>query len=373
MFSMRLVFAIKTMHFALGGAERVMATLCNGLADRGHDVTLVSFDHKGAEPVYELTTQVEWVRLDMGEPWAPSKLGETRRRISGLRSILRQQRPDVAAGFMHSSCIPLSIAALGTGIPLVFSEHIVPQYYRDRRLEYVLFLLCASRAARVTVISKAFIPLYPRALASKMCAVSNPVTLLSSEKASVAGEEGGAKVLLSVGRLVEQKDHAALLCALAAIAPDYPDWSLRIVGSGPLRNDLEGLARSLDIGERVALVEAVTDIAAEYRGAHLYCIPSRYEGLGLAAAEALSLGLPVVGFADCQGANELIEDGINGILVSGRDRVGSLSHALAELMGDSGLRVRLGSEGPKILDRYSPNQFVSHWETLLSSLRPDAA
>ncbi len=367
---MRLLFAIKTMHFAAGGAERVLATLCNGLAARGHDVTLVSFDPGGVQPVYRLADAVDWIRLEIGDAGARSGFGETCRRIGGLRRVLAKQDPHTAVGFMHSSCIPLAIAALGSGIPLVFSEHIVPQYYRDRRFEYFLFQICGSLAARITVISEDFIPLYPRFLASRMRAVPNPLTLLSRKKAAVLGEQGAPKVLLSVGRLVAQKDHETLLRAFAAIAPDHPEWALRIVGAGPLRAELESLARSLGIGERVTMVGTVADIAAEYLGAQLYCVPSRYEGLPLAPAEALSLGLPVVGFADCPGTDELIEDGINGILVPAGDRVGNLSRALGELMGDGGWRARLAAEGPKVTDRYSPESFVSRWETLLSALAP---
>ena len=177
-------------------------------------------------------------------------------------------------------------------------------------------------------------------------------------------------MLLTVGRLVEQKDHETLLRAFAAIAPDHPEWSLRIVGSGPLQENLKNLARSLGVDGRVVMVGTVTDIASEYLGAQLYCVPSRYEGLGLAPAEALSLGLPVVGFADCLGTNKLIEDGINGTLVPDGDRVGNLSRALVELMSDGGLRTRLAAEGPKIIDRFSTDLFVSRWDALISGLTP---
>ncbi len=364
---MRLLFAIKTMHFAAGGAERVLATLCNGLAARGHDVAIVSFDPHGVPPIYDLADAIEWMRLDIGDAGAPSGYFDTCRRIRGLRGVLVKQNPDVAVGFMHSASIPLAIAALGKGIPLVYSEHIVPEYYHDRRFEYFLFKICALLAARVTVISEDFISLYPRCLASRMCAVPNPLTLLSQKKAAVAGEQGGPKVLLSVGRLVAQKDHETLFRAFATIAPDHPDWSLRVVGSGPLHDHLKHLAQHLGVGESVEIVETVTDIASEYLGAQLYCVPSRYEGLGLAPAEALSLGLPVVGFADCLGTNELIEDGINGVLVPDGDRVGNLSRALDTLMADGGLRMRLAAKGPRIIDRYSPDLFVSRWEALLSA------
>ncbi len=364
---MRLLFVIKTMHYGKGGAERVLATLCDGLCAAGHDVTLVSFDKQVDDSFYPFDHRIRWVRLGIGDASRRSTAAETWRRITELRRVLREWRPDAAIGFMHSSCIPLALAALGSGIPTVFSEHIVPQFYRRRRLEYAAFVACGFLAKRFVVISERFLAAYPGILGRRLTAISNPIVSLSDERADVRGGADG-KLLLSVGRLDPQKDHDTLLRAFAGLSGRFPDWRLRIIGAGPLQEKLSVLIETLGLAGRVELLPPVEDIAGAYLSAQAYCVPSRFESFGLATAEALSLGLPAIGFADCPGTNELIEHGVNGILVDGTDRVADLAGGLGRVMGDADLRADLGAAGPKILERYSPARFVAEWQRLLDDI-----
>lgn len=95
---------------------------------------------------------------------------------------------------------------------------------------------------------------------------------------------------------------------------------------------------------------------------------SVYESFGLATAEALAHGLPAVGFADCPGTNELIESGINGILVSGDDRVEALAAGLETAMGDPQLRQRMSARGPDSVAEFSVEHIVDRWEGLLDEV-----
>jgi glycosyltransferase involved in cell wall biosynthesis len=157
-----------------------------------------------------------------------------------------------------------------------------------------------------------------------------------------------------------------LIDSFATLAERFPDWTLHIVGDGPRRVELERQTTHAGIGDRVIFTGAVSDVAPEYATADLFVIPSAYESFGLATAEALAAGVPAVGFADCPGTNEIIEDGVNGLLVSGQDRAGSLAEGLARLMGDEGLRNRLGRAGPASVAGYSLTAIVDRWEQLLS-------
>ena len=97
-------------------------------------------------------------------------------------------------------------------------------------------------------------------------------------------------------------------------------------------------------------------------------VSSRFESFGMVTAEALAAGLPVVGFADCPGTNELIRHDKNGWLVGGpdRDRVEALADGLAALMTDNATRVRLGSAGPATVAQYAQDNVVSEWARLLA-------
>ena len=362
---MRLVFAIKTLHHGRGGAERVLATVGGALAERGHEVALVTFDAPGVSSFYPLHPGIRHTGLGIGDTSRRSGPVETLRRAIGLRRVLAEARPEVAVGFMHSACVPLAMAALRRGTPLVFSEHIVPRHYRGRPLEYLAFIAAGLRAARITVLSETIRGLYPRAMRRRMVAIPNPVSPLTPDRADPKGRPGRRRVLLAVGRLEAQKDHETLIRAFAALAPRHPDWDLRIVGEGALRPRLEAVARSLGIAGRVALAGVAEDVPAEYLGAQAFCVPSRYESFGLATAEAMSAGLPAVGFADCPGTNELIGDGVNGVLAGSGDRVDALARALEPLLADTALRARLGAAGPDAVRAYAPEAIVDRWEALL--------
>jgi glycosyltransferase involved in cell wall biosynthesis len=126
---------------------------------------------------------------------------------------------------------------------------------------------------------------------------------------------GQKRVLAFTGRLVPHKGLDALLRALAAL-PD--DVALLVVGRGPTLPSLTSLAHRLGVEERVRFCPGVSDeeLPRFLRAADLFVFPSqnRLEGFGLAVAEAMAAGLPVV-IADMPGVREVIEPGVEGLLV----------------------------------------------------------
>jgi glycosyltransferase involved in cell wall biosynthesis len=359
---MNLAFVIKTLGIPGGGAERVLVQVTAGLVDRGHQVTILTFGSPRERDFYPVDERVDRVWLESGDVEAHSTPAELWRRAIALRRTIRGLAPDVAVGFMHSAYVPLAIALATSRIPVVASEHIHYDHYRGLPLDAVVLRLTLPLYARITVISDAIRSSFPRNLQRRMEVIPNPV-LPADRNADPVG--GASKVLLNVGRLFAQKDQRTLVEAFALVASAHLDWTLRIVGEGPLRPMLEAVARDRELERRVQFPGAVSDIAREYESAQVFAMPSLYESFGLATAEALAHGLPAVGFADCPGTNELIEDDVNGFLVPPGDRVARLAATLARLMESAELRRRLGAAAPKSVARFSVNTIVSQWEELL--------
>ena len=365
---MKLLFAIKSLTSSAGGAERVFCTICSELADRGHNVLIITFDQPGRQPFYPFDERVKRIDLGIGDSSSQARFGVTIRRMKALRQIVLAERPDATVGFMHSMFVPLAFALVGTSIAVLGSEHIVPEHYRTRPMQYGLMMVASIFLSRITVLSEAIRVHYPSLVRSRMVIMPNPVTQVTKGVSVNGGKH--EHILLSIGRLDDQKDHATLLRAFAFIAADFPDWHLKILGEGPLRRELEELVEVLDLRTRVTMLGVTSAIGAEYRSVEAFVLPSRYESFGLVTAEAMSYGLPVVGFADCPGTNELIHNGETGILVSpGNDRVLSLAHALAGLLADPVLRLHLGKAARQAIDdRFSPQQVCDLWEHLLRSV-----
>lgn len=360
---MRLLFVIKSLAGAGGGAERVLSALAAELAERGNNVAIASFDEQRSIDFYPVDPRVRRERLGIGRVTHSSGPVDVLRQAIALRKALLQDRPDVAIGFMHSAFVPLVIAALGTGIPVIASEHTAFDHYRVNRVEGALVRAAALFVAAFTATSDRVRSGFPRAIARLMTVIPNPVAF---PKLNRRRRTSRPHVLLSVGGLREEKDHSLLIDAFANLWERFPDWTLRIVGDGPRRTELERQARNAGIDARVTFTGALSDVAPEYAAADVFVIPSLYESFGLATAEALAAQIPAVGFADCPGTNEIIEDGVNGTLVSGSDRAGALAEGLARLMGDARLRAQLGQAGPASVARYSLDAVVGRWEELLS-------
>lgn len=360
---LRLLFVIKHLEGRGGGAERVLTLIASELANRGYDVTIATFDPAGAKDFYQIDARVRRERLGIGDALAKSGFADLVRQVAALRSVLRPRRPDVAIGFMHSSYVPLGLAAIGSSVPLIASEHTAYDHYLLFGFQGAVVHAMAPLFAAFTATSERVRSGFPRSIARRMTVIPNPVVFPDARPREA---RSGGHVLLSVGALREEKGHDILVEAFARIAPRFPDWSLRIVGDGPRRGELERQGSEVAAAGRLVFTGSVADVAPHYAGADLFVIPSSYESFGLATAEALAAGVPAVGFANCPGTNEIIQDGINGLLVAGADRVEALAGGLATLMADGGLRARLGQAGPHSVARYSLDAVVSRWEELLA-------
>lgn len=367
---MKLLFCIKALNNPGGGAERVLADVASGLAARGHDVTVLSYDAPGGESFYALHDRVRRIELGIGSTTATATVAETLRRMAALRRHARRTGPDVVIGFMHSMFLPLGAALLGTGLPVVASEHIVPAHYRERPLQAALLLTAPLLTRRITTVSPQARDQYPRWLRRTMVPISNPISVSAEGRAEVAGRDGQRKILLTVGRLDPQKDQEVLIRAFAAIAAEVPDWDLRIIGSGPLHDHLAAVAAELGLTpDRVQLPGSVKGIGAEYLRAQLFAMPSRYESFGLTTAEALAHGLPVVGFADCPGTNLLVRPEVDGLLVEAEsDRCGAYAEALLRLMTDTEGRCRMAASAGVVPPGPRLDDVLDAWEALFAEV-----
>lgn len=362
---MRILFCIKTLSAAKGGAERVLTDIVNGLSARGHEVHVLTFDPPHAPPFYPLSDGVIKHFIGLGDVGARTSLKELWARVRSLRRILQTLRPDVAVGFMHSMFVPLSFAALGTVVPVIASEHIVPQHYNNKRLEFALLIAAGLLARRVTVLSDSVRAAYPKILRSRMVVMPNPVHIPPELPERPASQR---RVILNVGRLDPQKDQITLIAAFALLAADYPDWDLHIIGEGVLRPELERAIAQENLEARIILRGSVSDIASAYSGADIFAMPSLYESFGLATAEAMAHGLPVVGFADCMGTNELVANAKTGLLVTGETRATALRGGLITLMDNAYLRAQMGAAAREFIQKFSLSTILDGWEIVLNQL-----
>ena len=360
---MRILFGIKSLAVCRGGAERVLSDICISMVDKGYDIAIVTFDYPEDEFLYPLDDRIKLFKLGVGNPAAKTSIVDFISRIVSIRKVVAKYKPDVVVGFMSSIFVLFAFAMLGARVPLISSEHIVPQHYRDRKLEYLLLLIAGFLSVKVTVVSEKVKLLYPKVLQNKIIAIANPVSLkINEDNKEVSFNR---KTILNVGRLTAQKDQSTLIKAFVLIHQDFPVWKLKIVGEGDLRYELSKLVIEHGLRDSVQFLGSIADMVPIYGDATLVAVSSTYESFGLVTAEAMASGVPVVGFSDCPGTNELIIDEVNGLLVDGDSRVVSLANGLRRLIEDKQLYDKLRRNTKSSVDKFSLVSVVSEWENLL--------
>ncbi|MBO8217671.1 glycosyltransferase family 4 protein [Prochlorococcus marinus] len=362
---MKIVFAIKNLSTAVGGAEKVLCNIASNLANRGHEVTIITFDPIGSSSFYHLDSKIRRLNLEIGDSSSKANFLETFCRIIALRKVIKEEKPKVVIGFMNSIYVLLAFALQGTSIPIIASEHIVIEHYQKRALQFLLLIITSFLINEYTVLSDSIKKRYPFLIKRKMTIIPNPIGDIKINK--LAKQKSKRKILLNIGRLEHQKDHLTLIKAFSRIAVSFPKWDLRIVGEGSLKKEIEKKIISLNLINRVFIQSFTKEIELEYIKADLFVVPSIYESFGLVTAEAMSFGIPCVGFADCPGTNELIINEKTGLLVnSGGDRSSSLASGLTRLILNDKLRTNLGKAGKAFIDaKFSDEEVTNSWERLL--------
>jgi glycosyltransferase involved in cell wall biosynthesis len=171
--------------------------------------------------------------------------------------------------------------------------------------------------------------------------------------AATAGRRaaGGPVRVLSVGRLVADKNLVALVEAFAEAGFAPGEAELELCGTGPLDVDLSGLAEQLGVPLRLHGYTAPGELPALYREADVLALVSTYEPFGVTAREGAAAGLPLICSVRAGAAGDVAVDGENALLVDPTDRA-AIAAALQTLVRDAALRERLAAGSLAVTERH---------------------
>jgi len=175
--------------------------------------------------------------------------------------------------------------------------------------------------------------------------------------------------VLFVGRLHVQKDVDTLLRATAHLRGKIPSVQVLLVGKGAEQPRLEELSRQLGVDDVVRFCGTTAQPENYFAAADAFVLPSVFEGFGLVILEAFRAGLPVIS-TNIEGPAELIENGVNGLLIEPKDDT-DLADKLAVLARDPAVRQRLGEAGGDSFRRnYTIEIYSQAVEALYETLTP---
>lgn len=304
-----------------GGAERVMVTLANGIADRGYPVDLVLADAVGPY-LAEVTANVRVVNLG-----SRGVLGS----VGGLIRYFRRVRPDAMLSAMSHANVAALLARRMSGVAtrLVVSERMsldaAEVNYKDvrNRMVRVLMRHVYAWADSISVVSSEMVEDLLRACSvsrDRVHVIYNPI--VSDRLRQLAAEvppdpwfsEEGPPIVIAAGRLSVEKDFPTLIRAFAAVR-ERREVRLVILGEGGERGALEKLVEQLGLVRDVSLPGFVSNPFQYMRRAAVFVLSSRWEGSPGTLIQAMACGTPVVS-TDCRtGPVEILEGGRWGRLV----------------------------------------------------------
>ncbi|MDR0220794.1 MAG: glycosyltransferase [Lachnospiraceae bacterium] len=357
--------AVFVSSLARGGTERVVANLVEYMSGRGHQVTVVTPYQREAE--YTLPAAAKRVISDISADEAAGKrLGNFWRRFRKLRNVWLSEKPDVILSFIGKNNMMAIITSRRLGIPVAVAVRAPFPVEYPTRLEACLAKFLFRYANGVILQTAASQSFFPPAVRRRVQVLRNPVAPQFMRPRYEGARE---KTVVAVGRTVGFKNHRMLIQAFAKVAGQFPEHRLLIYGEGELRERLKAEAASLGVAERVDLPGNSDCLWEDIYRASVYVLCSNYEGSPNSLIEAMLLGLPCIA-TDCPGGGvaELVEDGVNGLLIPMRD-LAKLTESLRYLLENPAVAEALGREAHRLQSLYAPEVVYGEWERYLMEVR----
>ena len=335
---MRVLHAHKIS--GVGGSERHLLALLPALREQGIDARFLGLDVAGSEAErFYRELDAPAVRVACGPDVSP------RMALDVIRAV-RSESPELVHTHLVHADVYGAVAAGLARIPFVSTRHNDDRYllgpfrYVDRTFARgARRLVAISEAVRRFLVSVG----HP---AGKVETIHYGLDRLPDAPSEVSPEEAGvpegAPLVLAIGRLTAQKDHATLLRAFAEARKERPESILAILGAGPLERETRGLAEQLELDGALVLPGRL-EIRDWLARAQVFAHSSRWEGFGIVLLEAMLAGLPVAA-TRVSAVPEVVAEGETGLLVEPGDWR-ALSRALADLLSEPETARRMGEAG----------------------------
>lgn len=347
-------------HPEAGGAERYLSEVAEGLAARGHQVTIRTAAYPGGVPD-EVVRGVAYSRRGGHYGVFPralvSRLAGRQRAdvvidvqngVPFLSPLAGGSRVINLVHHVHKEQWPIVLGARAAGVGWWLESGVAPAVYR--RSEYV----AVSDSTRSELVGLGVD-------AGRITVIHNGTDVVADPEAV----RSPSPVITVLGRLVPHKRVEMAIEATAALRSDFPELHLFVVGSGWWRPKLEEYAAALGVESAVTFTGQVSE-AEKHRllaESWVLAFPSVKEGWGLVVVEAGVHGTPAVAFRDAGGLRDSIHDGESGLLCE--DGQEAFTAALRRILADPVERDRLGAGAMEWVTRFRWSDTIDAWERLL--------
>lgn len=358
-----------------GGMERIVVNKANWLAQKGHEVTILTTDQENRKDFFSL---IDVKRIDSDILYSKNKSSNPIKRYI-LRNRLIKEHKNYVEKYIKENPQDVIISTFGNEVGFI------PKLKdKSKKILEIHF----SRWFRLQENRKGIWNLIDRILTwkdfryakkydhfvclteedkqnwkgiSNIHVINNFIKNKSDKPASLQ-----TKSMIAVGRLEYQKGYERLIEAWELVKPKHPDWKLEIYGSGTLKNNLVDLIKEKNLSDVIRINDPIKNIEDKLQESSAFILSSRYEGFGLVLIEAMSNGLPIISF-DCQcGPKDLITNENNGFIIKEGDTK-LMADRIIKLIENPCLRIQMGENAYKLSEFYLQDTIMPQWENLFNS------
>ena len=351
-----------------GGAEKVLVLLLKHLDRNRFKPLLVVFD---SEKAYDkgFYRDVPIICLNKKNRFDFFHL------VWKLSRVIRKERPSLILSFLtYTNYLTILARSLANSrIPLFLSAHInltsslsnakiakIKEILVRRLYHRSTGVISVSKGVREDLVANYKIP-EEKCLVIYNCIDIELIKGLVNEKVNLPWFKEDIPIVISCGRLTTQKNYPLLLEAMSLILKNDISVRLLILGKGEERFKLEKLVKDLGISRNVMFLGFQSNPFKYISRATVFVLSSLWEGFPVVLMEAMACGAPVVSTRCSSGPDEIINDGVNGLLVPSED-VNALAEVILRLLKDGSLRSRLAEAGMKRVEDFRIEKMVSEYE-----------
>lgn len=329
-----------------GGAERVALTLASWLGQQANTFVSVVALRESTKKTYPIDG-CDYINL------------KNEHNIRGLRQFVKERRADLVLTMDVPLCVYTVPALVGLNVKHIVSERNSPANFAGKWITKVLSRLLMKTADGFVFQTKQAQAYYGGIIAKKSVVIPNPI-IDFSDFVPVPAEKREKKIV-AVGRLAKQKNYRLLIDAFSSLPDKYSDYKLVIYGDGPERGEIRRRVEEEGLLERVLMPGTSDHVHRDIANAALFVMSSDFEGMPNALMEAMALGLPCVSTdCPCGGPSELIENGVNGLLVPVGNKDAMVT-AMVHVLDDTEFASQLSKSAIFIRDAYDKNKICKMW------------
>lgn len=367
---------ILALHLGYGGIENAITTLANTLISK-YEVEILSVYRLYSDPVYELDPRIKIRYISNVKPNKKEMIYYLKKKNFSM--FFKGLGKSVKTGFVKYVKTPLVLRKVDTDVIIttraihnflaskfvkgnvrkIAWEH---NHHNDNK-KYIKSIIRSCRGVNnLVLVSKELTEFYRKYLKSKVVYIPNCLDKFPNKISKLDSNN-----LIAVGRLSKEKGFDDLLKIFKKVSTKHPDWKLNIVGDGMEKDNLLNLAKELKLGDKVVFYgyQNKDFINELLLNSSIYIMTSHTESFGLVLIEAMSYGVPCIAYTSAQGANEIIDDGEDGYLISNRNEQDMIDK-IESLINDKKLRIKLGKNARKKSKNYSSEVVLGKWSKLIN-------